>query len=82
MGFFSWIIVGAVAGWLASLVVKGRGSGLFGNIIIGVVGALLGGWISGTLLHISLTGFNWTTLLIAFGGSVILLVILRLIRRG
>jgi uncharacterized membrane protein YeaQ/YmgE (transglycosylase-associated protein family) len=82
MGFLSWIVIGLLAGWLASKVVKGHGSGLFGNLIVGVVGALLGGWLAGTFLHLSLTGFNWTTFLIAFGGSVLLLIILRLIRRG
>jgi uncharacterized membrane protein YeaQ/YmgE (transglycosylase-associated protein family) len=81
MGILSWIAVGLIAGWLASKVVKGRGSGLIPNLIIGVVGALLGGWISGTFLHISLTGFNLTTLLIAFGGSVLLLLILKMLRK-
>jgi uncharacterized membrane protein YeaQ/YmgE (transglycosylase-associated protein family) len=81
MGLFSWIVIGLIAGWLASKVVKGHGSGLIGNLIVGVIGALLGGWISGTFLGISLTGFNLTTFLIAFGGAVLLLLVLRLFRR-
>jgi uncharacterized membrane protein YeaQ/YmgE (transglycosylase-associated protein family) len=81
MGILSWIAVGLIAGWLASKVVKGHGSGLISNLLIGVVGALLGGWISGSLLGISLSGFNFTTLAIAFGGSVLLLLILKMIRR-
>jgi uncharacterized membrane protein YeaQ/YmgE (transglycosylase-associated protein family) len=83
MGIFTWIIVGAIAGWLASKIIKGHGSGLFLNIIIGVIGALLGGWLAGSIFGISdaLTGFNLTTLLVAFGGSVLLLIILRLFRR-
>jgi uncharacterized membrane protein YeaQ/YmgE (transglycosylase-associated protein family) len=82
MNIFAWIVIGLVAGWLASKVVKGHGSGLISNLIIGVVGALLGGWIAGFLnLGVGVTGLNWQTLLVAFGGSVILLLLIRLIRR-
>jgi len=83
MGIFTWIIVGAIAGWLAGKVVKGRGMGLFGNIVVGVIGALLGGWLAGSLLGLgnAITGFNLTTLLVAFGGSVVLLLILKLFKR-
>jgi uncharacterized membrane protein YeaQ/YmgE (transglycosylase-associated protein family) len=82
MGLIAWIVVGAIAGWLAGLVVKGRGMGLLGNIIVGVIGALLGAWLAGMLgLNASLTGFNFPTLLVAFGGSVVLLLILKLIRK-
>ena len=83
MGLLTWIVVGAIAGWLGSKVVKGRGSGLLMNIVIGVIGALLGGWLAGQLLGIAnaISGFNLTTLLVAFGGSVLLLLILRLLRR-
>jgi uncharacterized membrane protein YeaQ/YmgE (transglycosylase-associated protein family) len=82
MSILTWIAVGLIAGWLASKVVKGHGSGLIPNLIIGVVGALLGGWIAGFLnLGVSVSGFNWQTLLVAFGGSVLLLLILKLIRK-
>jgi uncharacterized membrane protein YeaQ/YmgE (transglycosylase-associated protein family) len=83
MGFITWIIVGAIAGWLAGKVVKGRGFGLLGNIIVGVVGALLGGWIANSLLGIggANSGFNLPTLAIAFGGSVVLLFILKLFKK-
>lgn len=83
MGIFSWFVVGLIAGWLASLVIKGKGSGLISNLIIGVVGGLLGGWLASAVFKIpdALTGINLTTLLVAFGGSVLLLLILRLLRR-
>jgi uncharacterized membrane protein YeaQ/YmgE (transglycosylase-associated protein family) len=83
MGLFTWIIVGAIAGWLAGKVMKGRGFGLFGNIIIGVIGALVGGWLAGSLLNITnaISGFNLQTILIAFLGSVIVLYIAKLIRK-
>jgi uncharacterized membrane protein YeaQ/YmgE (transglycosylase-associated protein family) len=82
MGFITWIIVGAIAGWLAGKVVKGRGFGLLGNIIVGVVGALLGGWIASSMgIGGANSGFNLPTLLIAFGGSVVLLFILKLLKK-
>ena len=83
MGFLSWIIVGAIAGWLAGKVIKGRGFGLLGNIVVGIVGALLGGWLAGTLLGIegANSGLNVETILIAFGGSVVLLLILKLLKK-
>jgi len=47
MNFFVWIIAGIVAGWLAGLVVRGRGFGLIGDLVIGLLGGLVGGWIAG-----------------------------------
>ncbi len=81
MGILSWIVVGLIAGWLAGKVMKGGGFGLIGDIIVGVVGGLLGGWIATTFLHISagMTGINLTSILIAFLGAILLLIILRLV---
>jgi uncharacterized membrane protein YeaQ/YmgE (transglycosylase-associated protein family) len=80
MGILSWIVVGMIAGWLAGLVMKGSGFGLLGDIVVGVIGGLLGGWIATSFLHIGgLTGINFTSILIAFGGSVVLLLLLRLL---
>jgi uncharacterized membrane protein YeaQ/YmgE (transglycosylase-associated protein family) len=82
MTILSWIVVGLIAGFLAGVVVKGGGFGLIGDIIVGVVGGLLGGWISVNLLHFGdMTGINLESILIAFVGAVILLIVLRLIRR-
>ena len=82
MTILSWIVVGLIAGFLAGLVVKGGGFGLLGDIIVGVVGGLLGGWISVNLLHFgNMTGINLESILIAFVGAVILLLVIRLIRR-
>jgi uncharacterized membrane protein YeaQ/YmgE (transglycosylase-associated protein family) len=75
-------VVGLIAGFLAGVVVKGGGFGLIGDIIVGVVGGLLGGWIASSVLHIGdMSGINLESILIAFIGSVILLLVLRLIRR-
>ena len=82
MGFLTWLIVGAVVGWLAGLLVKGRGFGLLGNIVIGVVGAIIGGWLAGAIFNISdpISGFNLTTLVVAVLGAVLVLFVARMIR--
>jgi len=82
MGILSWILVGLIAGWLAGELMRGAGFGVLGNIIVGIIGALLGGFLASALFNVGdpLSGFNLTTLIIAFLGSVILLAILRLFR--
>ena len=82
MGILSWILVGLIAGWLAGELMRGAGFGLVGNILIGIIGALLGGFLASALFNVGdpVSGFNLPTLIIAFLGSVILLAILRLFR--
>lgn len=87
MGILSWIVVGLIAGWLAGQVMRGGGYGLIGDIIVGVIGGLLGGWIASSLLHIGagVNGINLESILVAFVGAVILLVLFRAVggrRRG
>lgn len=84
MGILSWVLVGLVAGWLADMVMKGRGRGILYSLVLGVAGALVGGWLAGTLFSIPdpLSGFNLTTLLVAFVGAVILIVIIRALPGG
>ena len=81
MGILSWIVVGLIAGWLAGLVVKGGGYGCVGDIIVGVIGGLLGGWIASSFFHMGdpMSGINLQSILVAFVGAVIFVVILRLI---
>ncbi|NLT42905.1 MAG: GlsB/YeaQ/YmgE family stress response membrane protein [Anaerolineae bacterium] len=83
MGILSWIVVGLIAGWLAGQVMRGSGSGLLGDLIVGVLGAIIGGFLAGQLLGIenAVSGFNLTSIIVAFIGSVILIAILRAIRR-
>ena len=75
-----WIIVGGIAGWLASLVVQGTGMGIVGDITVGVVGALIGGFVLSLLAPgaFGFAGVNLGSLIIAFIGAVILLFIVRL----
>jgi len=81
MGIIGWLIIGVLAGWLAEKVM-GRNHGLLTNLIVGVVGAILGGWIASAVLHIGNLGeFNLITLLVAFGGAVLLLFLLGLVKR-
>jgi len=81
MGILSWIIVGLIAGWLAGLVVKGGGYGCFGDIIVGVIGGLLGGWLASYFFHMGdpMSGINLQSILVAFVGAVLFVVILRLL---
>src|SRR3989442_14892501 len=74
-GIIAWIVVGLIAGWAASLVSRGHGFGLLGDIIVGLGGALIGGFLAGFFLHAS--GGLIGSIIIAFLGAVILLAILR-----
>jgi len=75
------LIVGAVAGWLAGLIVRGFGFGLLGNIVVGIVGALIAGWLF-PRLGIAIGGGMIASIINATLGAVILLVIIGLIRRA
>lgn len=80
MDILTWLIVGLVAGVLASLVAGGTGYGILGDIVVGIVGAFVGGWVFNAL-HVG-TPFGGLagTIFVAFIGAVVLLLILRLIR--
>jgi uncharacterized membrane protein YeaQ/YmgE (transglycosylase-associated protein family) len=80
VGIIVWLIIGAIAGWLAGLIVKGAGFGLVGNIVIGIIGAVVAGWLLpqlGVRLGAGLLG----EIIDAAIGGVIVLVILSFIRR-
>jgi uncharacterized membrane protein YeaQ/YmgE (transglycosylase-associated protein family) len=78
--FIIWIIVGAIAGWLAGMVVKGGGFGLIGDIVVGIVGAVIAGWLLPQLGIVIGSGFV-AAVIDAFIGAVILLVIIKLVKR-
>lgn len=80
MHILAWIVVGIIAGWLAKIVVPGEGpGGMVGDLVVGVVGALIGGWLFNSFGHVGVTGLNIGSILVAFIGGVILLWILRLV---
>lgn len=82
MDLLTWLIVGLIAGLLASAVIGGIGYGLLGDIVIGVVGAVFGGWIFGALgVRVPIAGLPGT-ILVAFVGAVVLLLLIRMLRPG
>jgi uncharacterized membrane protein YeaQ/YmgE (transglycosylase-associated protein family) len=86
MNFIIWIVIGGIIGWLASLVMKTDAQqGLFLNVVVGIVGALLGGWLLSPLFGtgtINADDFSPMSLLVSFLGAVILLAIVNLVFRG
>ena len=80
VGWISYIIIGAIAGWIAGKIVKGRGSGILMNIVVGVIGALIGGFLLSFFLDTAAGGW-WFTLFTAILGSVILLWALGMVQR-
>ena len=81
MSLLSWIVVVLIAGWLSGNVMKGGGFGLIGDIVVGVIGGLLGGFLASYFFHVGdpMSGINLMSVLIAFGGAVVLLALLRLL---
>ena len=83
MNILLWIILGALAGWIASMIVgKDSQMGALANIVIGVIGAGIGGWVASMFGLGGISGFNLWSLLIAVAGAVILLAIINLIKRN
>lgn len=81
MNILSWLVFGAIAGWLAGLLTN-KPQGLLGNIVVGVIGAFLGGWLFNQFGGRGVTGFDLSSLLVAVVGAVVLLVIIGLFRRA
>ena len=79
MGILLWIIFGAIVGWVASLLM-GTNEGLLLNIILGIVGAVIGGWLMSFLGQTGITGFNLYSMMVAVLGSVILIAIVKALR--
>jgi len=85
INFLIWIIVGGILGWIASLIMRDAEQGPFLNIIIGVVGALVAGWVLSPLLGISTINegnFSLSALAVSLLGAIILLGVVNLLRRG
>ncbi len=86
MNFIIWLVVGGVIGWLASMVMRTNDQqGTFLNVVVGIVGAMLGGWFISPLVGvgtINQDNFSLPAMLVSFVGAAILLAIVNLVRRG
>jgi uncharacterized membrane protein YeaQ/YmgE (transglycosylase-associated protein family) len=82
MSIIGWIILGALAGWIAGFITKG-GYGFWGDILAGIVGAVIAGWVTGFLLHDDMVnGFNFTSLIVAIIGAAVVILATRAFTRG
>lgn len=82
MNWLIWIVFGALAGWLASIVMgKNKQMGALANIVVGIIGAFIGGYVMQVFGAQGVTGFNLPSLLVAILGAVILLFVVGLFRR-
>jgi uncharacterized membrane protein YeaQ/YmgE (transglycosylase-associated protein family) len=77
MGIVAWIVLGAIAGWITNLIMGG-GEGVLLTIILGIVGAVVGGYLAGTVLHVAdVTGVNLESIVVAVLGAIVVVVIYR-----
>lgn len=80
MSIVSWIISGVVAGWLTGLVIRGRGYGLIGDLVIGLLGGIIGGWLC---RFWNFVPTSWISeVIVAFIGGVVLVAVVRVLRRA
>jgi uncharacterized membrane protein YeaQ/YmgE (transglycosylase-associated protein family) len=81
MSYLAWIVLGLVAGFIGSKIVNKTGEGILLDIVLGIVGAVVGGWLFNTFGAAGVTGLNLYSLLVAVIGAVVLLVVYHAIRR-
>ena len=84
MNFILWLIVGGIVGWLASLIMRDAGQGILLNVVIGIIGAFIGGWLISPMVGTGTIndGFSIGSFLVSLVGAIILLAIVNLFRRG
>ncbi|HXW25829.1 MAG TPA: GlsB/YeaQ/YmgE family stress response membrane protein [Xanthobacteraceae bacterium] len=70
-----WLIIGAIAGWLAGLIVKGYGLGLVGNIVVGIIGAIIAGWLLPTIGFVFIGGYIAAIINAVIGAVILLLIV-------
>jgi len=81
MSILGWIILGLIAGFIASKIVESRGQGFFLNILLGIIGGMVGGWLFEHFGGTGVTGFNLWSMFVAVIGAIVVLVAYHLIRR-
>ena len=82
MSFLVWIVLGLVAGFIASKIVNKKGEGLFLDVVLGIVGAVVGGWLFGLFGASGVTGVNLYSLLVAVAGAIVVLFAYHALRRA
>lgn len=83
MGILSWLILGAVAGSIANAIdTRPSKGGILGSIVLGIIGAIVGGFLASTLLGIDVTGFNITSLIVSVVGALVMLWVGRMMSRS
>ena len=75
MSFLSWIVLGLISGFIASKIVNAKGEGVVTDIVLGIIGAIAGGWLFNTIGHVGVTGVNLYSIFVAVVGAVIVLFI-------
>jgi uncharacterized membrane protein YeaQ/YmgE (transglycosylase-associated protein family) len=75
MSIIGWLVLGLIAGYVASKIVNNAGEGVILDIVLGIVGAFVGGWLFNTFGHSGVTGFNLYSMLVAVVGAIVVLVI-------
>lgn len=81
MSILAWIVLGLIAGFIASKIVNHRGEGILLDIVLGIVGAIIGGWLMTQFGHAGVTGFNLYSMFVAVLGAVVLLLVFHAVRR-
>jgi len=81
MGIIAWLVLGLIAGFIASKVVNKTGEGLIMDIVLGIVGAVVGGWLFTRLGYAGVTGFNIYSILVAVVGAIVVLLIYHMVVR-
>jgi uncharacterized membrane protein YeaQ/YmgE (transglycosylase-associated protein family) len=81
VGIISWIVLGAIAGWITNLIMGGK-EGVIATIVLGIIGAVVGGWLAGTVLKVAdVTGVNVESIVVAVIGAVIVVAVYRMVIR-
>jgi uncharacterized membrane protein YeaQ/YmgE (transglycosylase-associated protein family) len=79
MGIIAWIVLGAIAGWITNMIMGGK-EGVIATIILGIIGAVVGGWLAGTVLKVAdVTGVNVESIVVAVIGAVIVVAVYRMV---
>lgn len=82
MSILAWIILGLISGFIASKIVNKRGEGILLDIVLGIVGALFGGWIFAAIGHTGVTGVNLYSIFVSIIGAIVVLVVYHALSRG